>query len=258
MSRPRSTQPPFQRLDGAFAALPRRAAAGGDAARSALTSAVAAIYLRSAAEPGRVCEIEFRDTLPGLIVAWVVADRERRGLSAPAVRNNPWYTAPGCGEDRPPGADAGGRLPGRAAGEQQGRPDSLTARAARVYRDGLTQRQVAERLDVHVQTVRRHLARAGVAPRPRRVVLSEEDLDQAVRLWRSGASTRELGDRFGLAHTTIARLVKAHDVRQRTWPSAADGRITILGLAMTAQTFWQALLRHPRNRAQSFDLVRGS
>jgi transposase len=83
----------------------------------------------------------------------------------------------------------------------------------KAYQSGLTQRQVADLFGLHVQTVRRHLTRAGVKSRTRRTVLTEEQLDQAAVERRAGTSTRKLGEMFGVAHTTIARLVREHEER---------------------------------------------
>jgi hypothetical protein len=71
---------------------------------------------------------------------------------------------------------------------------------------GLTQAQIASAYGAHVQTVRRHLAKAGVPTR--RSPLSGDQVEEAKRLRADGWSLRTLGERYGVAHTTVARIVE--------------------------------------------------
>jgi transcriptional regulator with XRE-family HTH domain len=71
---------------------------------------------------------------------------------------------------------------------------------------GLTQAQIASAYGIHVQTVRRHLAKAGIPTR--RSPLSGDQLEEAKRLRADGWSLRALGDRYAVAHTTVARLIQ--------------------------------------------------
>jgi lambda repressor-like predicted transcriptional regulator len=81
----------------------------------------------------------------------------------------------------------------------------LTSLITRGHARGLSQAQIAADHGVHVQTVRRHLAKAGVPTR--RSPLSGDQLEEAKRLRADGWSLRALGERYGVAHTTVARLI---------------------------------------------------
>jgi hypothetical protein len=65
--------------------------------------------------------------------------------------------------------------------------------------------RIAADRDVHVQTARRHLAKAGIPTR--RSPLSGEQLEEAKRLRVDGWSLRTLGERYGVAHTAVAQLI---------------------------------------------------
>lgn len=76
------------------------------------------------------------------------------------------------------------------------------------YANGLTQAEIAAKYGLHVQTVRKRLAEAGVSSRAHNQTLSDEDLWQARRLIDSGLSAREVAGRYGVAHTTLLRALK--------------------------------------------------
>ena len=76
------------------------------------------------------------------------------------------------------------------------------------YANGLTQAEIAAKYGLHVQTVRKRLAEAGVSSRAHNQTLSDEDLWRARRLIDSGLSAREVAGRYGVAHTTLLRALK--------------------------------------------------
>jgi IS30 family transposase len=73
------------------------------------------------------------------------------------------------------------------------------------YCNGSTQQQIATKLDVHVQTIRSTLRVAGVKLSDRNTTFSDNELQTIRRLHAEGTSARELGRRYGVAHTTILR-----------------------------------------------------
>jgi hypothetical protein len=81
----------------------------------------------------------------------------------------------------------------------------LTSLIAGGHARGRSRAHIAADHGVHVQTVRRHLAKAGVPTR--RSPLSGDQVEEAKRLRAGGWSLRALGGRYGVAHTTVARLV---------------------------------------------------
>ncbi|MDR0591799.1 MAG: hypothetical protein LBG60_00790 [Bifidobacteriaceae bacterium] len=106
----------------------------------------------------------------------------------------------------------GERRPGNSQGTDGAKPKrrrddaELTLAIARDRRNGLTQAQIAAAQGVHVQTVRRHLSKAGIPTR--RAPLSTTRLQEAKTLREAGWTLRALGERYGIAHTTVARLVE--------------------------------------------------
>lgn len=73
------------------------------------------------------------------------------------------------------------------------------------YCNGKTQVEIASKHGLHMQTVRRLLRQAGVVVRDHLAALSAADL-QTIRIAHArGVSLRELGRRYGVAHTTILR-----------------------------------------------------
>jgi len=92
------------------------------------------------------------------------------------------------------------------------RSDTKLTRAILADRNtGMTQAEIAAKRGIHVQTVRRHLAIAGS---PRRQPLTEAQIDEARRYRAEGWTLRDLGHRYGVAHTTVARALKAADEGQ--------------------------------------------
>ncbi len=77
------------------------------------------------------------------------------------------------------------------------------------YCNGTTQNQIALDHGVHIQTVRRNLREAGVVLRDRRGSLEPDEVQRVRQLHAQGMTDRELGRRFGVAHTTIARWLRA-------------------------------------------------
>jgi hypothetical protein len=80
-----------------------------------------------------------------------------------------------------------------------------------------------------LQRVTRHLekqgsdARSAGAPLPRANCqpyklsqrLSEETVEAILDVYRAGATTREVGERFGLAHSSVNKLLRQHGVQAR-------------------------------------------
>jgi len=75
------------------------------------------------------------------------------------------------------------------------------------YRAGSTIYELAERFGCHRQTVSRHLKAHGVQMRLR--PLTEEQIQEAVRLYESGLSLQGIGDQIGACKSTVrSKLVK--------------------------------------------------
>lgn len=77
--------------------------------------------------------------------------------------------------------------------------------------NGMTQEEIADKHGFHVQTVRKRLKAAGVVMRTHGSALTEEDLNLARGLLSAGLSAREVGRRFGVAHTTLLRAIRRSD-----------------------------------------------
>ena len=86
--------------------------------------------------------------------------------------------------------------------------------------------QRVSRLTRHL--AERSTAEASVTPRPahRRTKLSHRLSDETVAAilaaYQDGATTREVGERFGLAHSSVNKLLKAHGVTARRRSPSAD------------------------------------
>lgn len=61
---------------------------------------------------------------------------------------------------------------------------------------------------MHVQTIRATLRNAGVKLNERNATFSDDELQTIRRLHADGVSARELGRRYGVAHTTILRQLR--------------------------------------------------
>lgn len=72
----------------------------------------------------------------------------------------------------------------------------------------MTQVEIARKHRLHVQTVRKRLDEAGVRVREHNRALSDEDLWHARRLLDGGVGSREVAQRFLIAHTTLLRALK--------------------------------------------------
>ncbi|MGY5318217.1 helix-turn-helix domain-containing protein [Neomicrococcus lactis] len=93
---------------------------------------------------------------------------------------------------------------GTPVAEPKGRHDSML-QVVVAYCNGSTQQQIATKLGVHVQTIRSTLRDAGVKLSERNATFSDDELQIIRRLSADGVSARELGRRYGVAHTTILR-----------------------------------------------------
>lgn len=76
------------------------------------------------------------------------------------------------------------------------------------YCNGATQQQIAVSAGVHVQTIRAILREAGVVTREHLATLTRDEVRDLRRMHHGGMSARELGRRFGVAHTTILRHLR--------------------------------------------------
>ncbi len=87
------------------------------------------------------------------------------------------------------------------------------------YQAGAGMRELAERWSVHRTTVAGHLRRGGVALR--RQGLSDEPLDEAVRLYGDGLSLQRLAERYGCDAETVRQALLRRGVRLRApWERA--------------------------------------
>lgn len=110
------------------------------------------------------------------------------------------------------------------------------------YEAGRTMASLAQEYDVKRESISRLLRRSGVDVRQRRV-MSQTDIDQAVRLYADGPSLERIGKRLGWDHRTIHRHLRKRgvifrgpndwqdplstqqlDVRDRCMQSSANGR----------------------------------
>ena len=71
------------------------------------------------------------------------------------------------------------------------------------YEAGARVGELAKVYELHRTTVAKHVARAGKT----RSVMTEAQIDEAVRLYRDGWTLHNLGQRFGVADQTIRRVL---------------------------------------------------
>ncbi len=81
------------------------------------------------------------------------------------------------------------------------------------YQAGVPVHQLATEHSCHRTTISGLLKRHGIAAR--RQPVSEKQLAQMVRLYESGLSLARVGERLGLADTTVHRHLRGHGVRIR-------------------------------------------
>jgi len=75
--------------------------------------------------------------------------------------------------------------------------------------------QLAARFNIHRTTVLAHLERNGVPRRRSGPKLSDEDVHQAVVLYRDGLSLKAIGVRFLVAPDTIGKALRRVGVKLR-------------------------------------------
>lgn len=73
--------------------------------------------------------------------------------------------------------------------------------------------QLAKEFSVHRRTVRAVLDRHGVERRQR--VLTTTQIDEAICLYQSGLSLAEVGNRYGVEHSTIRKHLIARGIARR-------------------------------------------
>ena len=76
------------------------------------------------------------------------------------------------------------------------------------YANGLTQMELAQKHDMHVQTVRKRLKEVGVNLRARVKLLSPAQLEAARSSIACGASLRATARQLGVSHATLTRNLK--------------------------------------------------
>lgn len=76
------------------------------------------------------------------------------------------------------------------------------------YANGLTQMELAQKHDMHVQTVRKRLKEVGVNLRARVKLLSPAQLEAARSSIAGGAGLRATARQLGVSHPTLTRVLK--------------------------------------------------
>lgn len=84
-----------------------------------------------------------------------------------------------------------GRPRGQAPTPESSQKAALLLLLATDYANGLTQVQIAEKHGLHVQTVRKRLVQTGVDTRTHLPVSTDDELRQACKAMKEGASARE-------------------------------------------------------------------
>jgi DNA-binding NarL/FixJ family response regulator len=96
---------------------------------------------------------------------------------------------------------------------------------ARAYEAGTAVRQLAEDFDIHRETVRAHLDRAGITRRPGCTVkLDEAEELTACRLYEQGLSLKQVGAQLRVTDNTVLKALKKHGVQRRR-PGRPPGRV---------------------------------
>lgn len=75
------------------------------------------------------------------------------------------------------------------------------------YANGLPQAEIARKHGIHIQTVRKRPKEIDVVTRHNNALTGEE-LTEASALLDADVSAREVGRRFGVAHTTVLRAIR--------------------------------------------------
>lgn len=114
------------------------------------------------------------------------------------------------------------RLPRKEASDQAERgsrmrmrrlPPDRVAELVERYLAGEEVLALAERFKIHRVSVYNALENAGV-PRRKRVI-SEDEIDEAVRLYGSGLSMGKVGERLGYSGGTVLRVLRRRAVASR-------------------------------------------
>jgi transposase-like protein len=85
-----------------------------------------------------------------------------------------------------------------------------------MYQVGATINELTGRFRVNRTTVMRHLDRAGVETRYRRLTL--EQIEEAARLYAEGWSLARLGERLGVSRGTVLNAFRKAGVKTRPRP----------------------------------------
>lgn len=95
--------------------------------------------------------------------------------------------------------------------------------AVRLYQEGFSFQEIAERFGVTSSAVNKAFRRRGIPSRSRSKLA--EHRQEAVRLYREGLSHRELANRFDVSHSTLSRTFIRWGVSSR---SGSESRIVAL------------------------------
>lgn len=94
--------------------------------------------------------------------------------------------------------------------EHRMEPSEKTLRIASMYKDGLSLETIGREIGLSITTVRYHLKRAGVKPRPSgvRPLLSNETCELIRAIVSDGGQThRELAVKYSVSASTISRII---------------------------------------------------
>jgi hypothetical protein len=83
------------------------------------------------------------------------------------------------------------------------------------YQGGRSVRQLVRTYAINRTTVLDHLERRGVARRRNVRKLTDDDVQRAAHMYRSGASLIEVGERFAVDASTLGRELDRAGVRRR-------------------------------------------
>ena len=81
------------------------------------------------------------------------------------------------------------------------------------YQSGAAMNALAQAYGIHRNSVRAHLYKAGIAIRRRG--LTEQQMDEATRLYLAGNSLARLGEQLGCDQTTVRRALSKRGVVMR-------------------------------------------
>lgn len=96
------------------------------------------------------------------------------------------------------------------------------AKAAELYKSGLTLEEVGKRLGVSHVTIHRDVTEMGLRMRPSGPKVEPGRRAEAARLYRDGLTLREVGERLGVTADIVLRDLKSLGIKRRR-PGPASG-----------------------------------